>query len=410
MKALSVLAFLFGFSLCVSLGVANLALGLFIAIWLGRLATRREAFSPRRTSMDAPVAAFMLAWLLASLTGLNPANSLERVLSQCRFIAFYLFLWAGAGAYLAPALKGYAWGVGWAFIYGSLQYVLSPWIGPGTIDALDFLGSWNQQYMVLRAGRVHGSVHPLTFAEIILPGFFFAVVSFLGAETARRRWKWLALTAWAGVVLLLTQSRGPWLGAGAGLLVIALLHRRRLWLLGPALGLAAVLMLHPGLRERAATIREQKDLSSISRLALWRGGAYIARENMLTGVGPRQLKAATEAAKSRPDFPPNPYGFESDMHNLYLQHLAERGLIGLAALLWLLAVPLRSAWRRGIGEEQKDLSLALAAYFAAFWVFNLTERAFDDAEVALVFWLLAAGAETLRRNGTARSETPSRRP
>jgi O-antigen ligase len=402
------LSFLFGFSLCVSLAVANAALVLFAAAWLWRLASGRERFRPERTSMDLPIAGFMLAWLVASLAGLDPGHSLARAASQGRFVAFYLFLWAGAGAWLGTAVKGYVWGVGWGLIYGSLQYVLSPWIGPGTIDALDFLGSWNQQYMVLRAGRVHGAVHPLTFAEIILPGFLAAVALFLSAGDARSRWKWLAVSGWAGLVLLLTQSRGPWLGAAAGLALIAVLHRRRAWLLVPAAALGAVLVLHPGLRERAATIREKKDLSSMSRLALWRGGLYIAREEPVTGVGPRQLKRATEEMKKRPDFPPNPYGFESDTHNLYIQHLAERGVFGLAALLWLLGAATLAAWRawKNCAGRERDLALAVLAYFAAFWVFNVTERAFDDAEVALVFWLLTAGVEKLRRGTAARAARP----
>ncbi|HRY30615.1 MAG TPA: O-antigen ligase family protein, partial [Elusimicrobiota bacterium] len=201
------------------------------------------------------------------------------------------------------------------------------------------------------------------------------------------------------IVLLLTQSRGPWLGALLGLFLIAVFHPKRLWLTPPMLLLAAMMFLSPALSSRAATLTEKHtDQSTVTRVVLWQDGLYVAKRHWLSGAGPDQLRNATERYRTEKKFPPNPYGFESDMHNQYLQHLAERGVIGLAALLWLMGVPLWKSWAV-YRRERKDLpgntegaavSLALLACFSSFFVVNLTERAFDDAEVALVFWLMAA--------------------
>ncbi|MBK8574723.1 MAG: hypothetical protein IPN90_03250 [Elusimicrobia bacterium] len=58
-------------------------------------------------------------------------------------------------------------------------------------------------------------------------------------------------------------------------------------------------------------------------------------------------------------------------------------------------------------EMVNALSLGVWALFSAYGVINLTERAFDDAEVAIVFWILAATSVWFIRHGTKMKERDS---
>jgi O-antigen ligase len=407
---LSAFAFLTGFLPNLSIAGAYVAGGGLLAVMGYGLATGRV--KAHRTPWDVPFAAFLAVWAAASLAGLDPAASLSRFPTQLRILLCYLLVWAGPEFGTRPALRGYVWGASTAVLYGLLQYAVTKLAGPEAAFWAT-LPPKAAEYLTLKVGRVHGAVHPLTYAENILPLLFLSVANYLKADDARRAAAAGAGALAVGVTLLLTQSRGPWLGAALGLTVMGILHPRRIRLLPALAVLAALIVLHPALRSRAETLlRGHRDESSNIRLALWRGGAKLWRDNRLTGVGPARLGEAARAYAGRPDWPGLPAGFESDLHNQYLQHAVERGTAGLLALLWLMAVPLRTAWKawRERGPSTGELPLALTAYFAAFFVVNATERALDDAEVSLVFWTLAAcawAASARNRVGTGASVSPA---
>lgn len=394
------LAFLTGFAPNLSIAAASAAwLGLAV-VWLVSLARRKEVFTPVRTAMDGALALYLGIWLLAALCGIDALGSLQKFQSQTRFLVFYLLLWSFAGRSAAAALRGYLWGAGTAVAYGLAQYVFwqvilqdqpPAWFGE--------LGRSAQHYISLHTGRVHGAVHPLTYAETITPALLFFAVSYLESE-GRRRWAWFGALCAAGAAMILSQSRGPWLGAAAGLVLITAFHRRRIRL-APFIALAGLLLTGmPDLRGRLSTLSEYKDYSSTTRLDLWRGGLYIARQHPWLGVGPGQLKRATYLYMARPEFPRPDLRYAGDMHNLYIQQLASQGILGLAALLVLLGMPFGMAFRAyrkaaTEGRPEAAALLALTAYYAAFLIFNVTERAFEDAEVSLVFWVLTAATASL---------------
>ena len=325
---------------------------------------------------------------------------------------FYALLWAGAGRYIAMALRGYLWGAGTAVGFGLCQYLFWTYAYPDPPVDVWGLGVRWTSYLTLYDDRVHGTLNPLTYAEALLPALLCYTVVFLEqtrTDASPLRWdrvaRWFAIVIAAGTTLLLNQERGPWIGAFAGIVVILCLHHRRKFIALPLLVLLPVLVLNPGVRARLATATQvvsgldSEDSMSV-RLTFWRRGMFIIRNNLLHGIGHGQIGKVSQQYESRcADFPPNPHFIKSDLHNLFLQETAEKGLPGLAAILFLLGTLVRSAWiayRRSFHQRSMsdiypvNVSLAFLAFFIAFPVFNVTERAFNDAEVMLIFWLIAA--------------------
>jgi O-antigen ligase len=413
---LSAAAFLTGFFPPLSIAGANVALFLFLAAALASHALGRERIVPARTVFDVPILFFLAAWALSSALGMDPAKSFGKFGGQARFLPFYLALWVGGGRYRPMILRGYLWGAGTAVAYGGLQYVMDLAGLPARFPG--FYQSWGgagYNYLALVGGRIHGAVHPLTYAETILPFFLMGTAAFLEAEERNARLKTAAWFSAGGAALLLSQSRGPWLAAGVGLAVLCFHPRRRRLLLPLALAGASILFL-PSLRDRGtAIVGAANDESTSHRLVLWNNAWQVAKRRPWFGAGPGCLKAAVERTRGEPGFLPNPRGRDGDAHNQYLHHLAERGVPGLAALLILLGLPLIRAFRGRASREGSFpgwVRWGLLASFAAYPIANLTERAFDDAEPALVFWVMASLLPVLTKtaggDGPARSEDARR--
>jgi len=206
-------------------------------------------------------------------------------------------------------------------------------------------------------------------------------------ELLRRRGRpvW-APVAWglAAVALAVTYVRGAWLGFAAGVTVLGgSLRYGRSVLFGSLVALAVVLLLLPGVRDRARSIADPNDPTSSERVLMWRSGLVMARDHLLTGVGPGQVKriypkyAAPEVAnKSR-----------GHLHNSPIQMLVERGIFGLLTWLWLWLAFFVHAKRvaRRVSEDAQASALVTGAMaaVAGFLVAGLFEHNFGDSEVLL---------------------------
>ncbi|HET7875989.1 MAG TPA: O-antigen ligase family protein, partial [Methylomirabilota bacterium] len=123
----------------------------------------------------------------------------------------------------------------------------------------------------------------------------------------------------------------------------------------------------------------------------WRSGVHMWQEHPLLGVGPGGVKreyvhyALPEAFKKR----------TGHVHNTPLQILVERGLVGLAAWLWIWIAFYREGLGRlgRLGAERVSERAVVAGSLAAvtgFLVAGLSEYNFGDSEVVLVAWAVMA--------------------
>ena len=236
-----------------------------------------------------------------------------------------------------------------------------------------------------RCDRAHGffSIY-MTLAGVLNLMLLATLPRLFGRE--RRRWM---LPAWvlSALGLALTLTRGAWLGflAGATALSVVL---RWFWVLGAIGGvlLAALLLLPAGsLEHRLRSLGDPKDPTARQRLYMWHSGLAIVRDHPLTGMGPGQVKAVFPRYAQ----PEAHRKTTSHVHSAPLQIAAERGLLGLAAWLWLWITFFVQSMRllRRLGSAEGLASRLVAGSLAAvfgFLVAGLFEYNFGDSEVVMV--------------------------
>jgi O-antigen ligase len=258
-------------------------------------------------------------------------------------------------------------------------------------------GLW--QYFFTDAGplssRIRGLFsHYMTFSGVLLIAFSLSLARLSARGEARKPWRWLATLA-IGTTLVLTLTRSAWLAA----LVVLVLS---MWLLlghralaGLALlGLVVALLLPlatPIWRARLASVVDLRDPSNYDRLCMAEAATYMISERPLFGLGPGMVSQLYPLYRH----PTAPRYNVPHLHNTYLHLAAERGLLSLAAYLWLIWVSARGAYRGYAGagvvdDGTRDLHLGVLLALAGFHVAGLFEANWDDTEVQrLLLFLLA---------------------
>jgi O-antigen ligase len=192
-----------------------------------------------------------------------------------------------------------------------------------------------------------------------------------------------AVAWWVGAVvmtggLVATTSRSGGLGVLAGCLVLVVLSLPRRLAVGAAIASAAVIAAAL-LLIMVSPLHLLNDDPGPLRIHLWQDAAHMIAARPLTGWG-EDLTGLVFGRYLSGDWSP---GVTFDrVHSGPLDIAATQGLIGLAALGWILMVVFRRAWRWRGASSVAALAAACAAY--SVWViFN-----FDWAPATGAFWLL----------------------
>lgn len=266
--------------------------------------------------------------------------------------------------------------------------------------------------------------NPDYYAQYLVFGApWFAVL--LGSPAWRERLGALALVPGA-VALALTFQRGAYLSFLAvlglmtayGVLAGRAGGRRGLWgspwVWVGGLGVLSLAVLTLDLTALGgailARVRAIWELGDPNRLHLWRVALAMFSDQPLLGVGTGRFAFFFSQYSS---LAPREFGpFWGTAHSLYLQILAEQGIVGLLALgLWIGAL-LRDGLR-GLGREPSPASLLLAAGvislggWLAYGVFQHTLYIWG---LFFYFWLLAAFITSLGAGPLAGAAGAPRRP
>jgi O-antigen ligase len=367
----------------VSITLSESALTLLTLLWLWRLrdpAVRAAASLP----LWRPVLAFSALSVASALASGYPATSLVASKGLLLVAALYVTADALPGPEAARRFfVALAVMAAIAAVVGLLQVGLCP--GPEP----DY-GS--RAWLYHRCFRARGFFSIYMTLAGVLNLVLLATLPLLLPGKAFPRW---LIPPWALTLagLIATDTRGAWIGFVSGALTLLPMTRRGRWLLiGSLLVLGLIVTLGPQhLRQRFLSIGDTEDRTVKERVYMWRSGLAMWQTSPWLGLGPGSVKreyrrfALPEAIKKR----------TGHVHNTPLQILVERGLISLAAWLWIWgefyarAVGLLRRLPGAAGQERALVAGSLAA-ITGFLVAGLTEYNFGDSEVVMVAWTIMA--------------------
>ncbi len=372
-------------ALPVSIAGMNIGLGLVTgALLWHRLSGNALDWRAAKGPAAACLWLYAAAAALAALAGVAPADSLGALAKDLHKLwVFYALLLA-----FRAAQDGEERGLG-------LGFALIAAVGVG--QALTLRAADGQSWI-----RAHGFVHPVTFGAqmgwAVLGGLCFLA-------RGRPGWRHGAFLALAAGALVLSQTRGAFLGVCAGFAALgacdAAFRRRLKWAALAALAGVILLELLPTHRSLIASLAEHGFTASgqLERLSLWKVALQVFRDHPWTGVGPGNYKTVFDSYFVGEIARQKVWG---SAHNLYLHQAAERGLLGLTALLCLFAALLLGAWKR-VKAEADAWNLWALAGTAAFVVMSLTETAFQNEMLATLLLFVWTRAEAGRARNSYNS-------
>lgn len=402
------LSFAAGYKLAGPLSLLDLSLAAALGLWLIDGARRRTL----RLRAGGPAIAALLyaAVLLTSTLGAADfPQAAAEVVKWFEFAAVLLLVpqmvrgphqvrWVAAAVIAGATAQA---------LLGIHQFVFR--IGP---DWFVILGRF------MRASGTFSQPNPYAgFLGLVLPVALSLAIQSVGALCRPpRRWQaWLWAACFAGATaliaaaLLASWSRGGWIGAAVGVIVVIVMRSRRAALIsgGVALALLALALLgsfSPTQLPEPVTARLQEipaflgvgdplsqpvnddNFALVERLAHWAAAGRMFAAAPLLGIGPGNYAAAYPAYRL-PRWE-EPLGHA---HNIYLNVLAESGIIGFAAfvVLWIVSVVFVLRRRK---RTEAPFTAALAIGFlgvlAHLAVHNLVDNLFVQGMYILVaLWL-----------------------
>lgn len=218
-------------------------------------------------------------------------------------------------------------------------------------------------------------------SRLVLAGA--AALLLAGLILSGSRGAWLATLAAAGAALagVLWSRRGEWQTEGRRVVLGA----------GLALGISVVAVAAwPGdvgqvLRRRAATLvdpGESLHAVQAGRVGFWKAGARMVGSHPITGVGPGRAPARFDEFRD-PDFPVR----VENLHNYFLQAIAENGIAGGLLVLWpfvpLILLGGKLLWT---GEAFSSPEAALAPGLLAFSLTGFASHPWLLPELQFLFW------------------------
>jgi O-antigen ligase len=362
---------------------------LTIASWLARsIADRRILFH------RPPLTWSLLLFVWCAALSLTQATSWREGLPEwfkwAEFAALYLI------ATQVLDRRSATWTLAALFAAGALQAALGAYQFVNQVGPEAFI----VQGRFLRAYGTFGQPNPYAgYLGYLFPVAASLTLRALGRWRRQRELIHLALAAACGALagallfgILMSWSRGAWLGVAVGsFMVIALRGRRSATLAFGALIVLILLVVAfgtgwlPGIiaarvsdlggyfagPDPAHTEITDANFAVLERLAHWRAGQQMFADHPWLGVGVGNF--AINYAKYAPPYWYLPLGHA---HNVYINFLAEVGIIGFAAFMYFW---LGLAWLAGRAAANADgYTSALGIGILGAWSYLSVHSLFDN--------------------------------
>lgn len=223
--------------------------------------------------------------------------------------------------------------------------------------------------------RPHGyATHPILYAaDLAFVCGASLILLFIQNDiftTSREQIFLMIIAILTFVSIVLSESRGVWVALVPACIITLSIYDRMKTVIVTVILIASFAFFFafsPALMHRAASIgtsiyHENESGSTGNRLELWKGALLMFRESPVFGTGygdfEPDIKRFIQEGKIK-DISVTLYA-----HNIFLQSLATRGIVGFAVLITLIAALLRWGWneihgRRNIGGYLIILSTLL---------------------------------------------------
>lgn len=248
-------------------------------------------------------------------------------------------------------------------------------------------------------GRAQGPFgQPNTLGQFITMPIPLAIAFIVRPPTPRMRNLMIVCAALALASLIASASRGSLIGVIAMAIVYLAWRPFRYFAVAAALAFGALVAVDfkpltswaqlDTLTDRITRIGEASDEASVQRLEAYEKTPEMIIDHPFFGVGANNFRYAA------PDYDLNFPAFTGEFgqaHNTALHIGAERGLIGLGALIWFAVALAQMLWRMipRAPPEWRALAFGLAGAFAGQLMVNMFESGLPDATLALTTFVLA---------------------
>ena len=290
-------------------------------------------------------------------------------------------------------------------------------IGGGIVAFLGILQVWGVNIPTLLPTGGPGSTFgtrnmAAQYALFILPTVFYLVLS---SSKPSREWLYASLAALASTYFIYTGSRAAWGATTIALITLWFSLRarggnpqellslsKRKWSFLVGIMVFAVAMntipryfipnfgATPTLHRLQSMLEVEGDMSAQHRFAIWANTMAIFKDHPLLGVGKGTFEFVYPLYNRRvvkdPSFSAKVKAGE--VHNDYLQHLAEVGLLGTSAFLWILFLLSRRYWS-GLKENFNPLFLPIGFALAAILLLAFWDFPFAHPVPTAFFWIYA---------------------
>ena len=198
---------------------------------------------------------------------------------------------------------------------------------------------------------------------------------------------------------LVTYSRGVLVALAA--LVVVLARSRRAWPLIVGAAMAVALLAPAAWQDRVADVGSLDRPEIATRLDFWDAAVSMFQAHPLLGVGLNNFDVAYVSLErtGRSFLPGAGLAAPETAHNLYLNTLAEQGLVGIVALVLLVLAAGRLALdlRRSDDPRVRGFGLGLLGVGVALLTSNLFDVTFVDPKTSILAWTIIGVGAALQR-------------
>ncbi len=221
-------------------------------------------------------------------------------------------------------------------------------------------------YVAYLERRITGfESHWMTFGALQL-----SVLSLLLAQLffARRRMPWWAYSS-VGILsaaILLGMTRSIWLASIPAVLYLVWFWRPKMMIAVPVVIAGSPLRSRRMPRGSGSLhwfSRARMSIRTVIEWSLFAPGSQMIKAHPVFGLGPEEIARNFDRYVPADIERPLPVGYYGHLHNIYLQYAAERGLPGLACMLWFIGLTLydclRGIFRTRISSARSDVLFVL---------------------------------------------------